>query len=101
MPKKQYMDGYGTLYRWMFDCLREIPKEVLTKQLDAIDHAESIGPLLNPSAWMGQKFEAAQGSKEFLRKIIELKELQDKWAKKVQEDIGLQVELAKGVLNEG
>lgn len=97
MPEKGYLDGYGTLYKWLFDCLREIPKEVLVKELEKIERSEAIGPILNPSAWMGKKFEAVESSKEFLRKLIELKEVQDKWTERVQEDIGLQMELAKGV----
>ena len=91
--------GHEPLWETLFNILRYIPMEALKHALEVLEHSEATGPLLNPSAWMGKRFEAAQGGKELICKVIELTELQNKWLEKVEKDEGLKTELEKGVVN--
>jgi len=73
-------DELGHSVRNLLSLLALIPKDKLRGAsvfaMQQIERATAIGPLLDPSAWMGGKrFDNAHETKAILQKLIELREL--------------------------
>jgi hypothetical protein len=50
-----------------------VPTEAYQGALDRINHAEAVGPMVNPSAWMGGAFARSRQWKDVLRALIQLR----------------------------
>ncbi len=57
--------------------LTKVSKEEIQEILHGMSQDEAMGPLLDPSAWMGDRFEVNRRSREFLEKLKALKAVSD------------------------
>lgn len=53
--------------------MNDMPMDNLHQMEQEIDRDEAFGPLINPTAWMGSKFEEARMIKTVVRAIIAFK----------------------------
>jgi hypothetical protein len=80
IPKEKAYDPHvvGEQIKMLFQFAVRIPKQALKDTIDAIESDDAIGPLLNPSAFMGGRFErnrmSAKRAKALLKFIKCLEE---------------------------
>ena len=66
----------GICARQAMFCIAQLDKETLSDAISSIERETSIGPMMNPSAYLdGSRFDNAREYKAILRKLIELREL--------------------------
>ena len=95
---KDVLEGFAGVWKMAFDLIGQIPIEVLDRAIDRISTQEAIGPLLHPTSYVRSKRSQMEtGSKEFLMKVRELRELQEEWKKKISPEDAEQAYRAIGV----
>ena len=57
--------------------LTQVSADEVKEILHGLSQDEAIGPLLNPSAWQGDRFDANRRSRDFLEKLLALKAVSD------------------------
>ena len=57
--------------------LTQVSNNEIEEIMDGMSQDEAIGPLLDPSAWQGGRFNANRRSRDFLEKLLALKAVSD------------------------
>jgi hypothetical protein len=68
----EILGEHGPLCMHAVNAIKEIPPDVFGEAIGRINRCESIAPLIDPSAWMGDRFESAQEWKTVLNRLREL-----------------------------
>lgn len=62
----------GPLCMYALEAIRTIPPKKFADAINRINHAETIGPIVDPSAWLGDKFDRSAKWTAVLEKLHEL-----------------------------
>ena len=72
-------DGYGAMVRGALQMLALVPEDNLREAIRKISHAETMGPMLDPTAWLGGTlFNNARGWRAILESPLELRQALEK-----------------------
>ena len=76
MAKKTYDPNIvGEQIKQLLMFVQTIPDEALKDTIKFIDEKEAIGPLLDPTAFMGNKFKELRNRKKRCKAVLEFKKV--------------------------
>jgi hypothetical protein len=68
-------ENHGLALQAMCSILQTIPRETFTKTIQRIDEAETVGPMVDPTAWRNKgRFEKAAGWKKLADALLQLRD---------------------------
>lgn len=91
-PTEEELEAAGEQFRQLAEAREKLPDdqrevfdliiqadvrvslETVNEMIDELDRAETVGPLLNPSAWQGDAFDKTNTALERLRALRDFKE---------------------------